>query len=231
MIKGVHAHYGKSHILKGVELHLRQGEILGLIGRNGMGKTTLLRVIAGLKTPSKGIKKIFSTDCTELPPHKISQLGIAYVPEKRGIFPNLTVRENLLMAARPRTNGDRIWGLDEVLKMFPQLEPRLNNGGSQLSGGEQQILAICRALMTNPEYVLIDEATEGLAPMVAEEVWTLLEEISSKGVGAIIVDKDLTSLSKVTNRFAIMMNGKLVFDGSSANLKSDLKLQKNFLGI
>ncbi len=230
-VKNLHAHYGKSHILKGIDLDLKEGEIIGLIGRNGMGKTTFLRTLAGLKSLSKGNIQIFGKESVTLAPHQISQAGISYVPEKRGIFPNLTVWENLVMASRSRLNGESVWGLDDVLANFPQLNDRLNNGGHQLSGGEQQILAICRAFLTNPEFILIDEATEGLAPMVARDIWKILGEISSKSVGAIIVDKDLDALSRIAKRCVVMMNGQLVFDGSTKNLKNNSELRKKFLGI
>ena len=167
----VHAYYGASHVLHGVDFGIRPGETVGLMGRNGMGKTTLLRTMLGFIRPREGAVKVYGEDMTQAAPHAIARRGIAYVPEGRGIFPNLSVRENLVMAARAGVNGRRDWTYRRVLETFPRLAERLQHGGGQLSGGEQQMLTIGRALMTNPDLLILDEATEGLAPKIARDIW------------------------------------------------------------
>jgi branched-chain amino acid transport system ATP-binding protein len=175
--RGIHAYYGASHVLRGIDLYLRRGETIGLMGRNGMGKTTLLKSILGLLPPAAGSVQVRGRDMTGAAPHLIARAGVAYVPEGRGIFPNLSVRENLLMAARAGHEGRNDWTLDRTLDTFPRLRQRLGHGGQQLSGGEQQMLTIARALLTNPDVLILDEATEGLAPLVAREIWRILQGI------------------------------------------------------
>jgi branched-chain amino acid transport system ATP-binding protein len=180
--RGIHAYYGASHVLRGIDLYLRRGETIGLMGRNGMGKTTLLKSILGLLPPAAGSVQVRGRDMTGAAPHLIARAGVAYVPEGRGIFPNLSVRENLLMAARAGHEGRNDWTLDRTLDTFPRLRQRLGHGGQQLSGGEQQMLTIARALLTNPDVLILDEATEGLAPLVAREIWRILQGIRESGM-------------------------------------------------
>ena len=171
---GLHVYYGASHVLRGVDLRIAAGESVGLVGRNGMGKTTLIRSLVGQVPSARGNVAVRGRDCTRARPHAIARLGIAYVPEGRGIFPNLSVRENLLVAARAGVQGRQDWHYDRVLETFPRLAERLGHGGQQLSGGEQQMLAIGRALMTNPDLLILDEATEGLAPLIVAEIWRII---------------------------------------------------------
>src|ERR1035437_792852 len=176
----LHTYYGSSHILHGVSLAVRHGETIGLLGRNGMGKSTLIRTLMGLIRPKRGSVSVNGRDMTGAPTYLVARHGIAFVPEGRGIFPNLNVRENLIMAAR--TDKRRDWTYERILKLFPRLAERLAHGGAQLSGGEQQMLTIGRALMTNPELLILDEATEGLAPMISREIWSVIGKIRASGI-------------------------------------------------
>jgi branched-chain amino acid transport system ATP-binding protein len=224
-------HYGQSHILRGVNLRLGRGETLGLMGRNGMGKTTLLKTLMGIVKPTRGSVLIDGRDLTGAPPHRIARAGIAYVPEGRGIFPNLTVRENLLMAARAGVRGQRDWTYERVLDTFARLKDRLQHGGQQLSGGEQQMLTIGRALMTNPEVLILDEATEGLAPLIAREIWRIVGVIRQSGIGTIIVDKNWRHVTEVSNRNVILVKGQVVFDGATRELLAQPELLQRHLGV
>ena len=227
----IHAYYGASHVLHGVDLVVHRGEALGLMGRNGMGKTTLLRSVLGLLPPRQGTVKVRGTDMTGAAPHRIARAGIAYVPEGRGIFANLSVRENLVMAARAGADGRRDWTLERVLVTFPRLAERLDHGGQQLSGGEQQMLTIGRALMTNPDLLILDEATEGLAPLVAREIWRVLREIRATGMAAIVVDKNFSAVSQLTDRNLVLVKGRTVFEGSGDELRRDPETLQRHLGI
>jgi branched-chain amino acid transport system ATP-binding protein len=227
----LHTYYGASHILHGVDFSVRAGESIGLMGRNGMGKTTLIRALVGHVPPRRGDVRINDRVMTNTAPYLIARQGIAYVPEGRGIFPNLTVRENLLMAARVGASGRQDWTLDRVLDTFPRLTERLAHGGQQLSGGEQQMLSIGRALMTNPTLLILDEATEGLAPLVAREIWRILKSVRESGIAAIIVDKNFAALSALTDRNVILVKGLVVFVGSGEELKAKPELLHQHLGI
>jgi branched-chain amino acid transport system ATP-binding protein len=229
--RGIHAYYGASHILHGVDLVLNRGEAIGLMGRNGMGKTTLLRSILGLLPPREGEVKVRGVDMTHAAPHRIARAGIAYVPEGRGIFADLSVKENLIMAARPSVDGKREWILERVLSVFPRLAERLGHGGQQLSGGEQQMLTIGRALMTNPDVLILDEATEGLAPLVAREIWAILRLLRDAGLSAIIVDKNFPAVSALTDRNMVLVKGRVVLEGAAADLKRDPQALQRHLGI
>jgi branched-chain amino acid transport system ATP-binding protein len=229
--KGIHAYYGASHVLHGVDLTVRRGEAVGLMGRNGMGKTTLLRSILGLLPPRRGSVRVHGRDFTGAAPHAVARAGIAFVPEGRGIFPNLTVRENLVMAARPGTRGQRDWTLERVLAVFPRLAERLTYGGQQLSGGEQQMLTIGRALMTNPDVLILDEATEGLAPLIAREIWAIIRGIRAAGTATVIVDKNFSAMSAVTDRGVILVKGRVVFDGGNEELRRNPDTLHRYLGI
>lgn len=229
--RGLHTYYGSSHVLQGVDLTLQAGEVVGLMGRNGMGKTTLLRTLLGQVPPRRGTVRVSGKNLTRAAPHRIAREGIGYVPEGRGIFPNLTVRENLLMAARPGTGKPNAWTFERVLAVFPRLAERLYHGGQQLSGGEQQMLSIGRALMTNPAALLLDEGTEGLAPLVAQEIWRVLRALRESGLAAIIVDKNFAALSALADRNLILVKGRTVFDGSVDELRAKPEILHQHLGI
>jgi len=231
-IQGLHTHYGASHVLHGVDLTIRPGEAVGLLGRNGMGKTTLIRAIMGLVPPSRGqIDYRGHEAATRVPPHHVARMGIAFVPEGRGIFPNLDVRENLLVAARPGVGGRQDWSIDRVLQTFPRLAERLQYGGQQLSGGEQQMLAIGRALMTNPDMLMLDEATEGLAPMMVAEIWRVIRAIRQTGVATLIVDRNYRRVLAHTDRCVVLEKGRVVQSGDSAALAQTPDLLTRYLGV
>jgi branched-chain amino acid transport system ATP-binding protein len=229
--KGVHTYYGQSHILRGVDFSIARGETVGLMGRNGMGKSTLLKTIMGLVKPRGGTVHIAGRDMTARAPFEISQLGVAYVPEGRGIFGNLSVEENLKMAARTGTRGRRDWTYERVLETFPRLKERLRHGGQQLSGGEQQMLTIGRSLMTNPDVLILDEATEGLAPLIAREIWRICSLIRESGISSVIVDKNWKHVTQVTDRNVILVKGEVVFTGASDELRAQPHLFEQHLGV
>jgi len=229
--RGIHTYYGVSHVLHGVDFAVRRGEVVGLMGRNGMGKTTLLRSVLGLVRPRRGEVRIAGADMTRAAPHAIARSGIAYVPEGRGIFPNLSVRENLVMAARAGAGGRRDWTFERVMQTFPRLAERLAHGGAQLSGGEQQMLTIGRALMTNPELLILDEATEGLAPKISREIWGIIGRIKQAGIAAVIVDKNFAAVSAVADRVVILVKGATVYEGTSAALRAQPELHQRYLGV
>ena len=229
--RGLNTCYGASHVLRGVDFQVGRGETIGLMGRNGMGKSTLLKSLMGLVKPRSGSVRIMGRDMTGRPPYQIAQLGVAYVPEGRGIFGNLNVLENLTMAARAGTRGQRDWTCERVLQTFPRLQERLGHGGQQLSGGEQQMLTIGRALMTNPDVLILDEATEGLAPLIAREIWRICALVRESGISSVIVDKNWKHVTEVTDRNVILVKGEVVFAGSSAELRSRPQLLGQYLGI
>ncbi len=229
--KGLHAYYGASHILHGVDFTVSAGESVALLGRNGMGKTTTLRAIMGLTPPRRGEVRIRGAVTTGAPPHQVALAGIAMVPEGRGIFSNLTVREHLVMAARPQAHGAKSWSLDAVLELFPRLAERLDHLGTRLSGGEQQMLTIGRALMTCPEVLILDEATEGLAPLMRQEIWRVVRRLKHDGLAIVIVDKNITALLDLADRATILVKGSVVFSGSAAELKSRPDLLSAHLGV
>jgi len=227
----LNTYYGASHILRDLNFHLGKSETLGLMGRNGMGKSTLLKSLMGLVKPRSGEVQIAGHTMTGRAPYEIAQRGIAYVPEGRGIFGNLSVRENLVMAARAGTHGQRDWTYERVLATFPRLAERLDHGGQQLSGGEQQMLTIGRALMTNPDVLILDEATEGLAPLIAREIWRICEVIRDSGISSIIVDKNWKHVTQITDRNIILVKGEVVFDGPTADLLAQPELLEKHLGV
>ena len=229
--RGVQTYYGASHILRGIDFTVARGETIGLMGRNGMGKSTLLKSIMGLVKPRSGAIAIAGQPMMGRAPYEIARLGIAYVPEGRGIFGNLSVVENLKMAARAGTRGQRDWTYDRVLDTFPRLKERLGHGGQQLSGGEQQMLTIGRALMTNPDVLILDEATEGLAPLIAREIWRICQLVKGTGISSVIVDKNWKHVSQITDRNVILVKGEVVFEGSSAELQSQPALLQQHLGV
>jgi branched-chain amino acid transport system ATP-binding protein len=229
--RSLHAYYGSSHVLRGVDFHVAPGETVGLFGRNGMGKTTLLRTLLGHVSPRRGAVRIRGVEVTGLPPEKIARQGVGYVPEGRGVFPNLTVRENLVMAARAGVSGARSWTLERVLSTFPRLTARLSHRGDQLSGGEQQMLAIGRALLTNPDALLLDEATEGLAPRIAQEIWRVIGSIREAGVATVIVDRNIGTVLAHADRGVVLVKGEVVADLPSTELRSRTELLHRHLGV
>ena len=227
----LHVHYGDSHVLQGVDFHVDPGETVGLMGRNGMGKTTLIRSMLGHLRPTRGVVSVRGTPMTGARPHVMARQGIAYVPEGRGIFPNLTVAENLQMAARAGRDGRRDWTRERTLATFPRIAERLQYMGAQLSGGEQQMLSIGRALMTNPDLLILDEATEGLAPQIAQEIWRIIADIRQHGIATLIVDRNCAAVTAVANRNVILVKGRVVFDGDSATLRGQPELVHRHLGL
>jgi len=226
----IHAWYDSSHVLHGVSLDIRKGETVGLLGRNGMGKSTLIRSLLGHVRQRDGHISFFGHDISNARPHQVARYGVAYVPEGRGIFGNLTVRENLVMASRPGRDGRSDWTLDHVLSTFPRLAERLTNLGSQLSGGEQQMLSIGRALMTHPDLIILDEATEGLAPLIVAEIWRVIDEIKASGMAVLIVDRDWHKVLSRSNRALVLQKGLVVLHGESQDLLKDAELP-NYLGV
>jgi len=227
----LHTYYGASHVLHGIDFRIGRGETVGLMGRNGMGKSTLIRSMLGLVKPRDGEVRVRGSAMTGAEPHRIARQGIAYVPEGRGIFPNLSVRENLVMAARAGPDGRRDWTYERALATFPRLAERLDNGGWQLSGGEQQMLTIGRALMTNPDLLILDEATEGLAPLIAREIWRILGDIRAHGIAALIVDKNYRAVTAITDRNVILVKGRVVFEGDSRALLAQPDILHKHLGV
>ena len=224
----IHAWYGSSHVVQGVDLTIAPGESVGLLGRNGMGKSTLIRTLLGHVTAREGSIRVFGRDCSRAKPNEVARLGVAYVPEGRGIFPTLSVRENLVMAARTGAQGRGDWTLERVLHTFPRLAERLHSRGQQLSGGEQQMLAIGRALSTNPELVFLDEATEGLAPAMADEIWRVIATLRATGVAFLVVDRNYREVLAHCNRCAVLEKGRIVLEDASEACAPELA---RYLGI
>jgi branched-chain amino acid transport system ATP-binding protein len=230
-VANLHSFYGESHVLRGVDLALPAGCALGLLGRNGMGKTTLIRSVLGLVRPRDGRVRVAGQDVTGWPPCEIARLGIGYVPEGRGIFGNLSVRENLQVAARPGPDGRQDWTYERVLDTFPRLKERLATGGQQVSGGEQQMVAIGRALLTNPRLIVLDEATEGLAPRIVEHIWQVIAQIRAEGISTIIVDRNYRSVLRHTDRALVLEKGRVALAGASADLAKDEAALHGLLGV
>jgi branched-chain amino acid transport system ATP-binding protein len=228
---GLHTYYGASHILHGVDFEVRRGETVALMGRNGMGKTTLLRTLMGLTPPKRGRVMINGRDMTGAPAHAVARAGLALVPEGRGIFSSLSVREHLVMAARRDREVRAEWTLDRVLETFPRLAERLDHGGARLSGGEQQMLTIGRALMTNPDLLILDEATEGLAPLIAREIWAILRRLRASGMATVIVDKNHAAATALADRAVILVKGRTVFSDTTAALRGAPEILRKHLGV
>jgi len=227
----LHARYGDSHVLRGVSLEIPAGVSLGLLGRNGMGKTTLIRTAMGYVRAAGGGVAWQGRDVTFAPPERMARLGIGYVPEGRGIFANLSVRENLVMTARPGPEGARDWTFERVMATFPRLAERLGHGGQQLSGGEQQMLAIGRALMTNPRLLILDEATEGLAPLVVAEIWRVISAIRATGIATLIVDRNARAVLAHTDHAVVLEKGLVVMQGESSALAAEGEALARHLGV
>ncbi|MDB5847023.1 MAG: transporter related [Rhodoferax sp.] len=230
-LEGINTYYGDSHILRGVDADIPAATSLGLLGRNGMGKTTLIRTLMGYVRPASGRVVFEGRDVTGWTPEKMARLGIGYVPEGRGIFPNLSVRENLRMSERPGVHGARDWTFDRVMHTFPRLTERLAFGGQQLSGGEQQMLSIGRALMTNPNLLILDEATEGLAPLIVAEIWRVISEIRATGISTLIVDRDWRKVLAHTDLAVVMEKGRIVLASASVDLVAAPAALEQVLGV
>ncbi|EJL70923.1 ABC transporter ATP-binding protein [Variovorax sp. Varisp85] len=231
IVRDLNTYYGNSHILRGVHAGIPTATSVGLLGRNGMGKTTLIRTMMGYVRPASGEVQVDGRTVTGLPPEKMARLGIGYVPEGRGIFPNLSVRENLVMSERAGIDGRRNWTFDRVMATFPRLSERLSHGGQQLSGGEQQMLSIGRALMTNPRLLILDEATEGLAPLIVAEIWRVIGEIRATGIATLIVDRDYRKVLAHTDLAVVMEKGQIVRHGASADLLAEPQALEELLGV
>ena len=230
-IDGLETCYGLSQVLFGISLAIGEGEMVTLMGRNGMGKTTTIRSIMGLTPPRAGRVRFGGREVLGLASFRIAQLGIGLVPEGRQIFPNLTVRENLVAASADRLGADDPWTLEKIHALFPRLAERGNNMGNQLSGGEQQMLAIGRALMTNPRLLILDEATEGLAPLIREEIWNCLSMLKARGQSVLVIDKNVENLARIADRHYIIERGRAVWSGTSEQLIAEPDLQHRYLGI
>ncbi len=228
--RGVHAWYGSSHVLHGIDLRIGRGETVGLLGRNGMGKSTLIRSLLGHVARREGRIEAFGRDVSRARPHEVARLGVAYVPEGRGVFPDLSVRENLVMAARTGRHGRDDWPYERVLETFPRLKERIGNLGSQLSGGEQQMLSIGRALMTHPELVILDEATEGLAPLIVAEIWRVVGDIRASGIATLIVDRDWRKVLARADRALVLQKGRVVLQGGAGEVAGSEALA-GYLGV
>lgn len=223
--------YGLSQALFGLSFDMHEGEVITLLGRNGMGKSTTVKCIAGLNPVTGGEIRLRGQRIDGLPSHRICHLGIGLVPEGRHIFPNLSVRENLEMAAIRRTDRKEPWTMARVLEFFPRLGERLSNGGNQLSGGEQQMLAISRALMTNPDLLVLDEATEGLSPRIRQQIWEKLGLLKTTGLSMLVIDKEIDSLCRIADRHYVLEKGEIVWAGTSGELLADESIQHTYLSV
>jgi branched-chain amino acid transport system ATP-binding protein len=230
-IEGVETAYGDSQVLFGVNLTMSAGQVVALLGRNGMGKTTTVRSIMGITPVRAGAILFDGTPIQRWPSYRIAQAGLGLVPEGRQVFPNLTVRENLVATASNRTGKARPWTLDRILELFPPLAARQRNMGSQLSGGEQQMLALGRALMTNPRLLILDEATEGLAPLVRTEIWRCVQHLKAEGLSILLIDKNVQALTRVADAHYILEKGRIVWSGSSEALRERPEIQHRYLGV
>ncbi len=230
-VDNIEAFYGASQALFGMSLEVKSGEVATLIGRNGMGKTTTLNAIMGIVPVRSGIVYFDDADITGLASFRIAQRGLGLVPEGRQVFPNLTVYENLVATAAMRKKSGNAWTVERVYEMFPELNQRRSSMGNLLSGGEQQMLAIGRALMTNPELLILDEATEGLAPLIRQEIWACLERLKGEGQSILVVDKNVSDLIRIADRHHIIEKGRVVWTGDSTQLQDNPDVQSRYLGV
>jgi branched-chain amino acid transport system ATP-binding protein len=230
-IRDLEAGYGRSQVLFGVSLDIAPGEMVTLMGRNGMGKTTTVRAIMGLTPAFAGVVRFAGEDIRATPSYRVAQLGIGLVPEGRQVFPNLTLRENLVATAANRGGAADAWTLDKVFALFPRLAQRIDSMGSLLSGGEQQMLAIGRALMTNPRLLILDEATEGLAPLVRAEIWSCLGRLKADGLSVLVIDKNVAALTRLADRHYLIERGRVVWTGTSPELAAAPNVQHRYLGV
>lgn len=230
-VNAIETAYGNSQVLFGMSLEVAAGEMVTLMGRNGMGKTTTIRSIMGMMVPHSGTIIFEGQSISGMASHRIAKMGVGLVPEGRQIFPNLTVRENLVATARNLSGSSDPWTFERVLERFPALQLRINGMGNELSGGEQQMLAIGRALMTNPKLLVLDEATEGLAPQIRTEIWKCLEDLKAQGQSILVIDKNVAALTRIADRHYIIEKGKVVWFGSSVELVSQPEIQQRYLGV
>jgi branched-chain amino acid transport system ATP-binding protein len=230
-IRSLETSYGQSQVLFKVDLDVAAGEVVSLLGRNGMGKTTTVRSIMGIARAKAGLVRFRNKDLTRMPSYRIAQCGLGLVPEGRQVFPNLTVRENLVATAANRGGAREAWTLDRVFDLFPNLRERQGNYGNQLSGGEQQMLAIGRALMTNPALLILDEATEGLAPLVRAGIYKSIERLKAEGLSILLIDKDVKALTRVADRHFVLEKGRVVWTGTSSELADNADIQHRYLGV
>jgi branched-chain amino acid transport system ATP-binding protein len=231
VVDSIETSYGVSQVLFGVSLEVGAGQVVTLLGRNGMGKTTTVRSIMGITPPRRGAISFDGRPIHGLPPYRVAQAGLGLVPEGRQVFPNLTVRENLVATAADRSASATPWRVDAVFELFPQLAARARSLGGALSGGEQQMLAIGRALMTNPRLLILDEATEGLAPLVRGEIWRCVERLKATGQSILLIDKDVTTLTRIADAHYILEKGRIVWRGTSAELRLGADIQHRYLGV
>jgi branched-chain amino acid transport system ATP-binding protein len=230
-IEGLQTSYGRSQVLFGVDLDVGKGEVVTLLGRNGMGKTTTVRSIMGLTRPHAGSIRFHDRQLRGLAPHKIARRGLGLVPEGRGTFVDLTVRENLTATAKPDVGGKTRWSLESVVALFPWMQERRNQMGASLSGGEQQMLAIGRALMTNPELLILDEATEGLAPVIRQAIWKVLGVLKGAGQSILLIDKNLKEVVRLADRHYVIERGRVMWSGSSSDLKANYAEIRGLVGV
>ncbi len=230
-VSNLETSYGTSQVLFGMSLAVNEGEVVSLLGRNGMGKTTTIRSIMGMVQSKSGSVKFEGEEIRSQKDYRIAKLGLGLVPEGRQIFPNLTVRENLIATSDNRSGTKEPWTVEEIVEMFPNLGNRMGNMGNQLSGGEQQMLAVGRALMTNPKLLILDEATEGLAPLIREEIWTCLAKLKARGQSILVIDKNVDALTRIGDRHYIVERGEVVWQGTSDALRADEDLQHRYLGV
>jgi len=228
-VSGLNAYYGKSHILQGVDFHVEEGEIVSLLGRNGVGRSTTIKAIMG-DVPPQGSIKFKGREIAGMKPHQIARLGLGYVPENRDIFPTLTVRQNLLLGQKSARQSGR-WAMSDMFALFPRLEERADTPAGVLSGGEQQMLTMCRTLMGDPDLVMIDEPTEGLAPMMVELVAKLLGEIAERGIAILLVEQKLTIALKISRRLYVMGHGHIVFEGTPAEFTANTRVREEWLEV
>jgi branched-chain amino acid transport system ATP-binding protein len=228
-IAGLHAYYGKSHILQGVDMHVDAGEVVSLLGRNGVGRSTTVKAIMG-EVPPQGSIRFKGRDIAGLPNYQIARLGLGYVPEHRDIFPGLTVRQNLLLGIKDTRRAGK-WRLEDMLAMFPNLAARADTAAGVLSGGEKQMLTMCRTLMGDPELIMIDEPTEGLAPLIVQQVGDLIAEIARRGVAILLVEQKLSIAMRISHRVYVMGHGRIVFEGTPGELKENLAVSKEWLEV
>jgi len=228
-VRGLHAYYGKSHILHGVDFHVGVGEIVALLGRNGVGRSTTIKAIMGEVT-REGSVRFKGRELIAAKPHQIARSGLGYVPESRDIFPQLTVRENLILGMKSARGGGR-WSMEDMFELFPRLRERADTAGGVLSGGEQQMLTMCRTLMGDPDLMMVDEPTEGLAPMMVELVGELLERIAARGVAILLVEQKLTIALRISKRLYVMGHGKIVFEGTPQDLKANAEVRREWLEV
>jgi branched-chain amino acid transport system ATP-binding protein len=231
VLEGVETRYGRSQVLFGLSLTIGAGEMVTLMGRNGMGKTTTVRSIMGLTPAAGGSIRFDGQETREFPAYRVAKLGIGLVPEGRQIFPNLTVRENLVATAARRSQSAAQWTLETIYDLFPRLAERQRSMGKQLSGGEQQMLAVGRALMTNPRLLILDEATEGLAPLIRREIWRCLERLKAQGQSILVIDKSVAALTRIADRHYMIERGRIVWTGTSKELAAAPDIQHRYLGV